>query len=385
MDIPEINYKIISYLHPYYLQTYCLSNKELTNKCDSYLYDLLQIWVMPDKSTRDISLYFPNITLKQVVDLALVYYPIPESVGKYDLYTLLYHACRTNQSDLSYLFNGYMIDRITWDSRGSGAKIIGWIAYKFGRIDVLDSFYQIWSLYKYGPQLNTFQNMIMIKLGGKAARIGQPITNSPHFFSGLEILLSPEEILESIIVAHLARCITKGDNYYLMDYLTGFTKVTPPALETDIRLHYLLKEYNNYMLLVGTLVNSVGINKLDEIIVKYYPTYIPTKSDRIYPNYPELLTGREGSTLWYYNHPEYTEDIEKFIAYYLTSGDYIRYIHALNSGAKLDLQSETIIGTFPMKYMSMNQDFEIQYKKRIYAENPPIILDPSTYSDRYEI
>lgn len=144
--------------------------------------------------------------------------------------------------------------------------------------------------------------MIMVKLGRRATRIAGPIKDSLSFFSNLQTLLTPEEILEAIIVAHRSRSISQTNDYYLLDYLKYpiNNHCNPPANIFGIVTAGIF-EYRKF---VGTLVNVVGVNKLDEILVRYYPDYIPIKESRVYANYPELLIGEEGSALWYHSHPK---------------------------------------------------------------------------------
>lgn len=94
MELPtEIDYQIIRNLHPYYVsELYCGLNKRSLNVCLSSKYELLQIWVYPEKSGNSLRSEFPNLTFNDLLHLCLFYNPIPESVKYYDRLSLFYQA-----------------------------------------------------------------------------------------------------------------------------------------------------------------------------------------------------------------------------------------------------------------------------------------------------
>lgn len=56
----------------------------------------------------------------------------------------------------------------------------------------------------------------------------------------------------------------------------------------------------------------------------------------------------------------------------------------MNLGAKLNLEDTTIIGASIMNYLSMNKDFEVQFREKFpRARDPLLIINPSTYLNMY--
>ena len=98
-SIPELNYVVISAMHPYYMNGYCKASMYTIEECEDNKYWLLQKWVWPDKSVGEIQQALPNIKFSHVVELVLVYNPIPESLQYYDGITLFYHSCRIGNPD----------------------------------------------------------------------------------------------------------------------------------------------------------------------------------------------------------------------------------------------------------------------------------------------
>lgn len=75
----EINYQIIKEQHPYFtINGYCKVDKINRQYCEVSKYEILQEWVYPGLSIKELKEQFPGISLEDVVNLSLVYNPIVE-------------------------------------------------------------------------------------------------------------------------------------------------------------------------------------------------------------------------------------------------------------------------------------------------------------------
>lgn len=126
-DIPKLNYQILISSHPYYTNKLCLLNNNTKLRCEQNRYGYIQ------RSTNELISMFPNISFSDVVMLATVYNPIPESLIYYDRYTLFYNACKRGLDNPEYFLkdgNGIIID-----FRDTSAIL--WICLRFERLDIL--------------------------------------------------------------------------------------------------------------------------------------------------------------------------------------------------------------------------------------------------------
>lgn len=106
---PEINYNIISHLHPYHLNaSYCRVNIDVLQQCEDNKYDILQIWCYPNMSTFSLRQKYPNLSWKTVVELSLLHHPITASISSYDSFTLTFRSLQQGNADMAIYFYNYV-------------------------------------------------------------------------------------------------------------------------------------------------------------------------------------------------------------------------------------------------------------------------------------
>lgn len=125
MQIPgEIESLILSFLHPYYILQYNLTCKRAYLIKDTLNKNQLLLQYCYTNSET-----FPTIQLKDIVELSLIYDPIPESSRYYESTHCLYEACRRKQVDITPFIHK------------SVSKITPWIYWKFGYHNELKNFF----------------------------------------------------------------------------------------------------------------------------------------------------------------------------------------------------------------------------------------------------
>jgi len=126
IDLPnDIQRLIMENNHPYYMRGYYMSNSQTYSLFEREKDNLLRIWCN-ETEKREY-----DLDLNQLVDLALVYHPIPESVHYWDRITLFYYACKNNYSHPDDILTGF------FPGDDDNIEYIPWICYKFKRVDVL--------------------------------------------------------------------------------------------------------------------------------------------------------------------------------------------------------------------------------------------------------
>jgi len=126
----EINYEIVKESHPYLtISNYCKVDKLNRQYCERIKYELLQEWVHPEMTIKQLQSEYPNISLTDVANLSLVYNPIVE-IFESDLKLvndipvsvelILTNAFYLGKSDVMR----YIIDRIPiWNNNNRFSKV----------------------------------------------------------------------------------------------------------------------------------------------------------------------------------------------------------------------------------------------------------------------
>jgi len=115
---PEINYNIITKLHPYRLnEAYCRVNTDFLQQCEVNKYDLLQIWCYPNRSIVQLRNAYPNLSWRTVVELSLIFHPIPESVSFYDSFTLTFQSIVNGNKDMAVYFYDHVMNYLEYEHR----------------------------------------------------------------------------------------------------------------------------------------------------------------------------------------------------------------------------------------------------------------------------
>lgn len=255
---PEINYNIIKLSHPYYADKFCEANRN-EELCELSKYDMIQLWITPQLSIREIKERFPYVTYKEVAKAALAYYPIPESIGEYDPVTLFYNSCRTNQ-DNAYDYISLYYPESTKDSSSSYYidNIIVWTCYKFNRLDIFEKVVKYIRLKRYSlKHYKSLENLLRIKSNLKLIS-GYSGINWNDFMNA-SYMFTKEELLDVIIAAskvEIEMQISRSQN--ALDYLlTGEER--------------FLEGFPIFRYFILTLASMLGKKTVLSIINKYYP------------------------------------------------------------------------------------------------------------------
>lgn len=126
----EINYEIVKEFHPYLtINNYCKVDKFNRQYCEKIKYELLQEWVHPEMTIKQLQSEYPNISLTDVANLSLVYNPIVE-IFESDLKLVndIPVSVELILTNAFYLGKGdvmrYIIDRIPiWDNNNRFSKV----------------------------------------------------------------------------------------------------------------------------------------------------------------------------------------------------------------------------------------------------------------------
>lgn len=259
MEFPaEINYNIITSLHPYYLIPYCQTNNEIKLRCDIAVADIGQIWIWPELSLLQIRKLYPKLTFNDVVSLALVYSPIPESIKYYDRVTLFLHACRIGADPKPFLTNDVLL--------------LSDIAMKYRRYDIIE--YMLSTLGKNlrGPRykLTQYLNLILLERGKRPYYIHPNRTELTwDILSRYFTLYTLTDIAKLIILdSKFGVLYKKSDTSYYYKLLTG--------KETN---------ENNF---VNYIAYHLGVSTIQQLLQEY------NIEDEVYPvvNYSSLRLDR---------------------------------------------------------------------------------------------
>jgi len=374
MEYRDIRYEVIGKLHPYYLQPYFEASKEKLLEFEDLKYDYLQLWIWPNRSVLEIKQMLPNISLKDTVELCLFYHPIPESIGKFDEISLFLSSCRIGQLDPLIYIRTYPLD----------ITVIGWICYKYSRLDIVDRLVNEYLSFVDGGthsysnsliltwinQLQTFHNMIVFHINPKAQIINVKLTgNMYNFLISAIYLLSRNELLEAIII------LSKLSNDEgIFNYLTGIDK-TFSSIST---------EFDSLIINIMALSNMAYI---DELLYKYYPD-VEIHSSRFRSPIMAGFWNNTGdyNNLDYHLHPELIDrlDLQDQLIFHLTSGNYDKYIQLRNRDVPLVIDSDIMLGNNGAGYATINKEFQNRFN--IYVDTEPElsylrldINDPETY------
>lgn len=324
MELQEIKYTILEKLHPYYGLSLYMTNKDTVSCGNYYKYQILKSWVLPTLSNCEIKKMLPNISYTDVVELALFYVPIPDSIGKFDNYSLCYNCFVQEYEDPLFMFDPK--DEVD-------TEIIYSLCYAFDRLDVItnmkDRFKEPWcfdgSQREQRREIYQLMCDLISKRRGKQIeivcykQICDHVLNGNMFMCHLPYLLTKNQLLEFLVLM----CLTRIDLYDLL--LAG------------------VEDYENWnpnYTLIDELLGSYDQDTIDNIILKYC-------SRTIFPPIPRRVP--RASTIWekelkapftnfdYHLHPELITQMTKDtqMLYYLTSGKYIDYVRLRNEGIKL--------------------------------------------------
>lgn len=332
-SVPEISYRIFQSNHPYYMRSIYATNNTLLQQCNSNKYEILQGWVYPELNVNQIRKKLPIITFADVVDLALVYNPIPESINYYDYYTLFFHACKQNQPyPEHYIFKLGNPQDI---SKYRDINTFLWICYKFNRIDIIDRWLNIPELDDRVMELfNKIRSILLAKLDNNySTNIGFIITGTFCKLLDLSMMFTHNELLEVlIIISKLTRNVGKKP----IDYILGTNTV--PIDRNNVISKFTV-----------SLAHHMNKQDMLKVISKYYPD-VKTMPDIKYPTFDisesPLFSYENRSTLpkLYFKQDTW---VNRYITkanagiYYVTSGLYVDYINWKREGHTISKPDNT--------------------------------------------
>lgn len=337
MNIPDINYEIIRKLHPYYNLGFCSINKINLKICQEAMYELLHIWSYPQLSIRQIKSKYPKLDYNDVVNICLLYNPIPESLLYFDPYSCFYYACLRKQTIVSnyiLLNNEYLYD-----------NSVLWICYRFLRLDVLETILESKSLNndeedllhsEIISNLKLFINMVRLKL---KLDVIYPRDND-NILDIMEraLMFNNEELIELFT---LSQVVSSIGLYF--PYLLGEPTPEDP---------YELKIYR----FVNTVASKVPLETINSIVKTYIPNINVPPISYVKDGSFELGTGILGPVALYKDHSY----IDKCIPindrglYYLTSGLIGEYRSWLRDGYNINKIDEKYYGINPFGDLTLD-------------------------------
>lgn len=376
MELSEIKYTILEKLHPYYGLGLYGVNKDSMNCGNRYKYQILKSWAFSSLSISEIKEMLPNISYRDVIELTLYYYPITESVGKFDNYSLCYNCFVNKYEDPLFMFN---------KEETIDINIIYSLCYAFDRLDVLinmkDRFREPWA-FDYWGQIDVRKQVHQLMCDLIRKRRGEQIELSSHkqatnyifdgnmFMCHLSYLLNKEQLLEFVFLMS-----TTNENLYnyLSNYLSG------EIIESD---NWSSKS------LIREIVGLFDQDAIHKVILKYYPNSKLHSSRRTYRPSTIWKTEPEApfTNFDYHLYPELINRLPKAeqMLYYLTSGKYSDYVRLRNEGISLVMEDRYALGinsfgssTFNINFVSSMNTYmkSIEEGYPIDLEDSPLLCD----------
>lgn len=321
---PEINYRILSQNHPFYNYKLC---KEIVVQCNEIGYEILQTWVWPSLSTNEIEKMLPNITYDDVVALALIYNPIPESVRYYDSLHLLYYACLKGNDDISPFVS--LIPSKYY-------LLVANIALKFTRNEIVHLLLSRSDLdSKAIRKLEFIDIMVRVKNGEKL--------RSTQSFTFNDVILpiaiwSWEELAENIVILSILYPTFQPT----LSSLFGLNKINAPNIVNSV---YYQQGYE-----IANHVNNVPD------IMKRYGRTLPSTLGKL-----ESLNINGDMFMTFYERSFRKPIIYNSGGFYIESAMYPEYINWRNSGNILERNDDIPIGVSILGESSRNLEYVSVY------------------------
>lgn len=315
----DIQSEILLNIHPYYMKAYCLTNTTQRQFCDNNIYRLFRKWCINPASlqeskftVKELSELYPKLTFNDVVEIALLRHPIPESVNYWDRVSLYYYA-RLNKQENAGNYILPLMDILSIPDNPRRSAYGAWIAYKFTDFGTLSLGKEHGNLY-----VDIINKILLHKYGKESALHGNSFTIYRNFTTYFILdlprlcgtILTYEDIVEIIIICRVI--------YY-----------------EDVLYNVLLNGHwiNNYMgrldneslasiMIMYSAINC-GADRVNELLAKYK---LDDKVDTgRYPNFDiNLITNSVIIKLRMRTEPELVESQIARLAretYYLTQGN----------------------------------------------------------------
>lgn len=128
----DVQTEIIVNSHPYYANKVCMSSNKLLPVCKQNRYEIFQKWCEPNMSIDELKRELKTLTWNDVIQVALLYHPLPISLKYWDSINLAYYALVNNQEDVDvYLEPAFKTNK---------HFLVSLMCYKFNELDRLYRF-----------------------------------------------------------------------------------------------------------------------------------------------------------------------------------------------------------------------------------------------------
>lgn len=206
----EIEVHILTFLHPYYVSRYLstckqsLSIRPLLLSClaKKYIFSPLERIYLTKKycNTQEIHILpkvenvftWEILSLPEIIELSLIYNPIPISVKYYDSAHLLYYACVNNQADIMpYLQDN--ISEVMWAILWKYVRYKEMaILYERGKLTTPVSIVYFGSMVKLYP--HEFNEKVRVRIGKIKIRGSITMYNFMTYYERMLLLISYLEL-----------------------------------------------------------------------------------------------------------------------------------------------------------------------------------------------
>lgn len=345
MDITDY---IFEQEHPYYLQGICSADSYYHEYCQENKYRILRKWSGLNVTTEELKFRLPRASFADIVELCLLYYPIPESSKYYDGITLFRYACERRLDNaldfvtnwVEFLFSDLIKEHgdDVYVPIGDLIYIICLICYKYKFIKPLVDISQSQKSYFSDYRKQSANIMILCIRAITDPKIKSNITISSHmvnFMLKMDIF-TPEEIGEFIIICSSV-FVTENE---INDLLLGLQGKPIPEQNWDISAGLLINNKSNINIL-QQYVNKYGLS-IDMKKVEKVPERMHSISVFYGPrpkiNY-SLISDFDFYNLRATLLP-YLKESDR-MACYATNGDFISYVDLRSRGYKLEKRKES--------------------------------------------
>jgi len=336
LSIPEIFEAIFGNTHPYYLYSLFRVNKEMRNIIESKRYNFLKNWCYPDSSLEELYNKFPLIRFSHMLEISLVYYPIPESICYYDRYTLMYHSVKSG--------NNWWLDNFD-ECDYKFQQTFLWIAYKFNRSDIFNILnirnkfvsvigsFDLYKLISYISQMLYVKNGWEIKDEDQCWKCHSTVEIS---LCRNQVLFTPEEWFETLIISKKV----DYDMGKLNRNYTGIIHQPSPILNIIVYCHCdnTVKEYYD---LVESIAEKLGFDKLKAISDKYGHFMFRSHPSTHYSRNKDWVGNSNNISIRKLrDNPELIDKVaggsKCKLMYYIASGKFDLYIQAKSEGITIE-------------------------------------------------
>lgn len=145
MEVADIILQTFLVNHPYHMKQMCYINKVNFGKCKDrgFLNQLIKTWLFPHLSYLEIQNCYSHLTFNDIVEYALFFSPIPESLNNYSPLSLYSQACERSEEInckvfIEHIYNNYL----SYDDSEHFIIVSALIAYKHYHLESLYNMFE---------------------------------------------------------------------------------------------------------------------------------------------------------------------------------------------------------------------------------------------------